>query len=207
MINNRSNLSKNERFNNPLNLLPAGIFTNDNSIEAFGIIENRKCVFYRNGKQLSLKQLPERLLIAIYNHMVNNNEAFKFLKKQFHCKYQQMEEYIFCMWGQSNHESDFKLVNKKWELSTPENFNCSNGGNCHCFTWQGKANRINGVILTSRDIYIIRQVYLNNLDTVIAIGMGIKISTYNTHKKTLFTKLNVTTRTELVALAIKNQIV
>lgn len=207
MINNRSNLRKKGQPTNPLQLPLAGILTKDNSIEALAVPSTRFVVFYQNGKPLTLELLPVKLYRKIKENMQQNRVAYLDLQKRFSTEKEQMQEYIFCMWGQSDHDSDFKLINGSWELSTPENFTCNKGIKCHCKNWKGKASRILGVELTSRDLLIIRHFFLDNPDKQIAISMGIALSTYNTHKKHLFTKLGASTKSNVLALALQYKVI
>lgn len=206
-MTNRTNIRKNNHLPQYENgQLTAGILTPTSHIEAFGVLKTRGVYFLRKSKRITLKQLPTSLFNAIKHHMQSNAKAVVYLDASFDNELDKMQEYLFCMWGLADVTADFVLDNGRWILSPPENFTCDLGEQCHCKNWEGKQPTIEGVLLTDREVAIIRFMYISTPDKTIATHLDIALSTFDGLKKKIFIKTKTDNRTGLVVKAIDNGI-
>jgi len=130
--------------------------------------------------------------IGVHEQFLSDDKAIVELNK-LNCSIERMVEiYIYHLYGDVDHKPDF--ADGKLQLS--ENYRHSK--NPSCLDWETKWIYIDGVSLTNRDLRIIDLIKEDAPDKRIASELGIAQSTFDFHKRNLYTKLNVQSKTELL---------
>lgn len=180
--------------------IPAGLLIGDKSTELFGCRDTKKVFALSNGKTISFNELNPEKRALIFEKLLSDNAAFEDLKHL--PQNEAIEQFTFCVFGAADHEPDFCADG---ELKEADNFICSN--NCKCLKWFSKNITIEGNKLTTREIEIVTLLASDKPDKQIADYLQITESTLNTHKKHLFEKFNVASKSGLITKAISNKII
>lgn len=180
--------------------IPAGLLIGDTTTELFGCRETKKVYALSNGKTINFEDLNPHKKALIFEKLLLDDQALEDLK---HLKQNEaIERFAFCIYGAADHEPDF---DNDGNLKEADNFICSN--NCQCLKWQSKKITIEGQKLTSREIEIVTLLASDLADKQIADCLRITDSTLNTHKKNLFEKFGVSSKSGLITKAIANKII
>jgi DNA-binding CsgD family transcriptional regulator len=186
---------------NPLiHQIPAGLMIGDNATELFGCRETKKVYALSNGKTIPFNQLDPLKRALIFEKLLSDDVALEDLRSM--PQNEAIENFAFCIYGAADHEPDF---NEKGELEKADNFICSN--NCKCLKWLSKKISVDGNKLTPREIQIVMLLASDKPEKQIADQLDITESTLNTHKKHLFDKFNVHSKSGLITKAIANKII
>lgn len=180
--------------------IPAGLLLGDKSTELFGCRETKKVFALSNGKTISFNELNPEKRALIFEKLLSDDVAFEDLKHL--SQNEAIEQFAFCVYGAADHEPDFC---KDGSLKEADNFICSN--NCKCLKWFSKNITVEGNKLTTRELEIVTLLASDKPDKQIADDLDISESTLNTHKKNLFEKFNVASKSGLITKAISNKII
>lgn len=186
--------------NQVIHQIPAGLLIGDNSTELFGCRETKKVFALSNGKTIPFSQLNPEKRALIFEKLLSDDAAFEDLKNL--SQSEAIEQFAFCVYGAADHNPDFCENGK---LKEADNFICSN--NCKCLKWNSKNITIEGNKLTPKEIELVTLFASDKPDKRIADDLQITESTLNTHKKNLFEKFNVSSKSGLITKAISNKII
>lgn len=186
---------------NPLiHQIPAGIMIGDKRTELFGCRETKRVFALSDGKTIPFQELNPIKRALIFEKLLSDEAAINDLKEL--PQSEAIEQFAFCIFGAADHEPDFCENGK---LKEADNFICSN--NCKCLKWNSKNISIDGNRLTPRELEIVTLLASDKPDKQIADELEITESTLNTHKKHLFEKFNVYSKSGLITKAITNKII
>ena len=180
--------------------IPAGVMPNDYSTELFGCRTTGKVFAFSGGNTIPFHELCPSKISQIEERLLADPIALESLK---HMSWDDaVEKYSFCIFGSADSEADICL---NGELKEADNFICS--GNCMCLKWASKKITVDGQQLTVRQLEIAQLLATDKTDKEIADDLGISVSTLDTHKKQLFEKCNVVSKTSLVVKLINQKII
>jgi len=186
--------------NSIIHQIPAGLMIGDTSTELFGCRETKRVFALSNGHTIKFEELDPEKRALIFEKLLSDDAALQDLKHLSHAE--AIEKFAFCIFGAVDHQPDF---DKNGAIGEADNFICSN--NCKCLKWQSKNITIDGNRLTPREIEIVTLLASDKPDKQIADELKICESTLNTHKKHLFEKFNVYSKSGLITKAISNKII
>ena len=186
--------------NSLIHQIPAGLMIGDTSTELFGCRETKRVFALSNGQTIKFEELNPTKRALIFEKLLSDEVAIQDLKDLPQAE--AIEHFAFCVYGAADHEPDFDC---NGNLKQADNFICSN--NCKCLKWESKNISIEGNKLTPREIEIVTLLASDKPDKQIADELGITESTLNTHKKHLFEKFNVYSKSGLITKAISNKII
>ena len=186
--------------NSVIHQIPAGLMIGDKSTELFGCRETKRVFGLSNGQTIKFEELHPTKRALIFEKLLSDEVAIQDLKDLPQAE--AIEHFAFCVYGAADHEPDFDC---NGNLKQADNFICSN--NCKCLKWESKNISIEGNKLTPREIEIVTLLASDQPDKQIADELGITESTLNTHKKHLFEKFNVYSKSGLITKAISNKII
>ncbi|MBT0607609.1 helix-turn-helix transcriptional regulator [Aequorivita echinoideorum] len=189
--------------------LIAGIQKTDSNIEFFGIHETMEVRFLQNGKTHTFNELKGKNAIAVIEAFEADHEAKKILQNitaadgtPARLSYQRMVElYIYFCYGSLDGTPD--IVDGI--LSQPENYR--HRRDCISLRFKHKVLRINGQALKPREVIMIDMFADDHKDDVVALELGITTTTLNQHKRSLFEKTGVQTKTALMIKAGKEGLI
>jgi DNA-binding CsgD family transcriptional regulator len=192
-----TNYSNNQ---NLIHRIPAGMIAGDFSTELFGERKSKKVFGVSNGKTVPFDEINPKMRAQIFERLLDDEKAMEDLK---HLPQKEaIEQYAFCVFGAADSAADFSVDGI---LQEAENFICSD--NCKCLNWKSKKIKIDGEILTPRQLEIVKLLASDLCDKQIADKLNICLSTLDTHKKHLFEKCNVLSKTGLVMKLIEQKII
>jgi DNA-binding CsgD family transcriptional regulator len=186
--------------NSLIHQIPAGLMIGDTSTELFGCRETKQVFALSNGQTIKFEELNPTKRALIFEKLLSDEAAIEDLKNL--SQSEAIERFAFCVYGAADHEPDFDC---NGNLKQADNFICSN--NCQCLKWQSKNISIDGNKLTPRELEIVTLLASDKPDKQIADELEITESTLNTHKKHLFEKFNVYSKSGLITKAITNKII
>lgn len=186
--------------NSLIHQIPAGLMIGDTSTELFGCRETKRVYALSNGQTIKFEELHPTKRALIFEKLLSDEAAIADLKNLPQAE--AIEQFAFCVYGAADHEPDF---DSSGNLKQADNFICSN--NCKCLKWESKNISIDGNRLTPREIEIVTLLASDKPDKQIADELEITESTLNTHKKHLFDKFNVYSKSGLITKAISNKII
>ncbi len=180
--------------------IPAGLLNSDNSTELFGCRETKKVFALSKGKTIAFEELNAEKRALIFEKLLSDDMAFEDLKHL--PQNEAIEQFAFCVFGAADHEPDFC---SNGNLKEADNFICSD--NCKCLKWNSKNITVDGKKLTLKEFEVVQLLASDKPDKQIADILNITESTLNTHKKNLFEKFNVFSKSGLIIKAISNKII
>lgn len=180
--------------------IPAGIMIGDTTTELFGCRETKRVFALSNGQTIKFEELNPKKRALIFEKLLSDETAIQDLKDLPQAE--ALEQFAFCVFGAADHEPDFC---EDGQLKEADNFICSN--NCKCLKWSSKNITIDGNRLTPKEIEVVTLLASDKPDKQIADELDITESTLNTHKKNLFEKFNVYSKSGLITKAIANKII
>ena len=181
--------------------LIAGLTTEDNCIEFFGIRKSKTVMFLRNGRTYDFKDLSKEHYTLLHNRYMSDVMAREFIRKMSKDTIRQVELFTYYTYGDLDHTPD-SIDNK---LQPAENFR--HKINCISLKFDSKLMTIEGQPLSRRDLAIIDMIALDYPDKAIADALGIALPTLDTHKRNLYKKVKVQTKTALLKKSINEKIV
>ena len=176
--------------------LVPGILPGDLNIEIFGEPKTRKVFFIQNGKSNPLNRDVKALILE---QLLEDKIAMKDLSKYTLSK--AIEEFAFCCYGSLDNNAD---ITENGELGNIENFRCST--NCHCAKWPSKRVTYNGTVITPREQQVLRMLATDYADKEVANILHISKATLDSHKVSLFEKLNVRSKSGLISKTLNLKI-
>lgn len=179
----------------------AGLLPNDNAIEFMGIRETKKVLWFQNGCAHYFNELPSAEYNLLKKAYLEDEKAFIFLYKITPILFEQVELFTYYNYGALDGTPD--ILNG--ELSPSENFRDKE--NCPSLLWCSKKLTIGDHVLIPRQITMIDCMSKGIPDKTIADVLNIAHSTLDNHKKTLFSALNIQSKSELLQLAFLNKII
>lgn len=184
--------------------LIAGLLQKDNNIEFFGIPGTMKVQWIQNGHGHQFEELSKLNFSLLATAYHSNKTAMEHLSTrvengQFISFARQVEIYTYFMYGGLDVHPDIV----EGELQEYENYRHTRD----CVSLNFKQIHLNGSPLKPREIKMIDLMGDGEKHDVIAEELGITVSTYNQHKKELFTKTGTYTSTGLMLDAFKAGIV
>ena len=198
-MNNKSKQPNSQHQN-----LPAGMNANDHNIEFVGNKKDKTVIWLRCGHSNTFNTLPKAIYKSLEELFLTDHEAVKFItgnyKDEAHDLQRLTEIYTYYYYGQLDSTPD--VVDG--QLQKPENFRESS--NCPSINFSNTYIDINGVHLSPRDLTIIDNMVNGYPDKLIAHNLGICHSTFDFHKRNLFKKLGVQSKTELIVECFKNNV-
>lgn len=180
--------------------LPSGIMKGDKTTELFSERETKRVFILHDGQTLPFSSLDKKKRAELLDKLTQDEVALNDLKGL--PLDEALERFAFCVYGAADSDPDF---NEKGELQQGDNFMCSN--NCKCFKWKSKEIKVDGNRLTARQYEIVSLFASDMPDKEIASKLSITESTLDTHKKNLFKKFNVSSKTGLITKAITQKII
>lgn len=198
-MNNKSTINS---INQPnlIHQLPAGIMKGDLSTELFSDRATKKVFAVSNGNTISFDEINPKMRAQIFERLLNDDKAIESLKHL--SQKEATEHYAFCIYGAADPVADFC---SKGVLQEADNFICSD--NCVCLNWKSKKMKIDGEVLTPRQLQIARLLATDLADKQIADQLNITLSTLDSHKKKLFEKCRVESKTGLAIKLIQHKII
>jgi len=185
---------------NFIHRLPAGMMSGDLSTELFSDRSSKKVFAVSDGKTVPFKEINPLMRAQIFEQLLNDETALESLK---HLDQKAaIEHYAFCIYGAADSVADFC---KNGKLQEADNFICSD--NCVCLNWKSKKMKIDGEFLTARQFEIAKLLATDLCDKQIADQLNITVSTLDTHKKNLFEKCGVASKTGLVIKLIEQKVI
>jgi DNA-binding CsgD family transcriptional regulator len=182
--------------------IPAGILPADNNIEFVGNHDDQTVYWFRNGNVHYFADLPKEVVDALWDKYQSDAPAKKILSQITDDTTSQLELYTYYMYGDLDNTPDFA----NGELSDSENFITDE--KCISLSFANKRVTIGENQLSARDIAILRGIVQEYTDDVIASDiLGVAVSTFNYHKKRLFDKIGVQSKSGLVAKALQHRII
>lgn len=187
--------------------LIAGISKKDVGIEFFGFPETKTVGWMSQGNAHSFEKLSPANFTILANAFNTDAGARNILNAQKDAAgaplslSRRVELYTYYMYGGLDSTPD--LLNGKLAL----NENYRHEQNCISLGFDSKKIRLSGVVLKPRDIKMIDLMEQDYIDEVIAEELGIVRSTFNYHKKALFTKIGVQSKTALMVAAVRQRVV
>ena len=179
--------------------LISGLLPGDHSVELFGIRETRKVYGLTNGKTVPFYKIPPTLKAQIFEKMLSDKVAMQDLK---HLQNDEaLEEYAFCIYGDADGVPDFTATG----ITTSENFTC--GNNCKCLKWETKKVAIDGNNLTPRELEVTKQLARDKPDKAIADELKISHHTLRQHKRNIYDKAGVQSRSGLIEKGYKQRVI
>lgn len=181
--------------------LPAGL--TDKNVEIFEF--NGSAFALYDGAKMHFSELPTDIVTALRNDMLRNTEAMISLTKMGIRDVSEMiEKYLICRYGALDSNADFDTSKENF---TPEYHNCGMRQNCpYEFTLCGRVS-IDGVLLTKKEVQIVRLIASGNTDIQTADIAKIAMDTLLTHKKHIYTKLGIHSQAQLTAVAFRNNLI
>lgn len=182
--------------------LIAGLLQNDPGIEFYGIPASKEVQWIQNGKSHKFQELPKEIFTILANAYNSNNAAKMIFKtEKFPISFRRrVELYTYFIYGGCDGVPDF--VDGK--LQDPENYRHSND----CISLGFKKIKLNGSPLKNREIRMIDLMMQDPdaKDDVLALKMGLATSTYNQHKRELFDKTGIQSKTGIMIAALRQRI-
>lgn len=168
-----------------------GIIPGDFNIEFIGVIGKKSVITLQNGQPIPFKDIPGLLKAKLFQKMQGDDKAMEALG---HLPMSEaLEHFVFCHYGAVDGTPD---VYADGMLGPTENFRC--GDNCVCLAWDSKNISINGYALTPREIEVADKLASDKTDNAIASELGITKSTLVIHKRNIYGKAEVGSRTGFV---------
>ena len=192
------NISKSTQ-NHPNNQI-AGLLLGDYNGEFIGVKKTKEVLFLHNGHTLSWNLIPKKVYEKCKKRFLNDKKAVLDLSKQSSSLDRQIELFIYHSYGDVDNSPD--LLNG--ELTPSENYRHTE--NCSSLNWDTKWITIDGIKLNDRDLIIIDLIKKDYPDKAIASKMNIALSTFDFHKRNLYQKFNVQSKTALLIKAIKQNV-
>lgn len=185
---------------NNLHRIPAGL--EDDGVEFYFHKGEIKCL--HNGKRYSWHEFPKEIIDRIDQDMTEHPEAIKaLLDWDLNTREEMIRQYIICRFGGFDNEPD---IDAQGNIDHTEFFDCGRRGRC---THEGKlctSIKAPHGNITKQELKVLRLVARGLQNKEIADQLCISEDTVSTHNQNIQAKLGVSSKTEMVAFAIKKNI-
>lgn len=179
--------------------IPGGLI--DENIELFSA--SGKMMATHSGSVKSLFELPSDFLAILEKEMRKVPSIVAALKMAgYKTKKEQLEKFAECRFGGFDLTADFK----EGQFSKAEYHECGFRGECPMEGIVCGFFKVNGEIITPFDIQMIKLLATEDTLPVIAEKLEVSMNTFEARKKLLFEKLQVLSRSRLVAVCYDLQI-
>lgn len=176
----------------------------DDSIEFFWDEKQSTLKAIHAGEIWPFLKLPKAVLEKLRSFMEQDEEAMRIMEVNGVWRPEdQLWLFFRCGYGQINQEADYSPDHG---LSKPEVWSCSCNGNCclrHHFKRTASAD---GIVLSPRQIQVLKALAEFLPDKAVADQLGITIDTLNKHKSQILAKTGFLTKLELVVWAYQHAI-
>jgi DNA-binding CsgD family transcriptional regulator len=185
--------------------LPAGL--SDGNLEIFAL-NNLAWCFY-NVELMQVSKLPKDIYEKLIVHMISHKEAVTCLHRMGLTDIDKMlEQFLICRYGAMDGTPDFE---KSKENFTPEYHDCGKRGNCPfefvlCDRVKIKTEK-HEVFLTRKEIEIVKLIASGLTDIQTADKAGVALNTLLTHKKNIYSKLEINSQAQLTLVAVHNNLI
>jgi len=181
--------------------IPAGLSHQDTAIEFFQL-DGGVRVLYR-GSILPIEQLPKDVVDVIMEEIRSDKHLLRSLKKWGKTTEAAMiTTFISCRYGGLDNTPDFDNG-----LKEPEYVPCGSRGTCPFEGVVCKNIRVANGFITSREVEVLKLVYLGFITKEISQKLGISRFTVENHIRNLKKKCDVSTNTDLVRIASEKRII
>lgn len=181
--------------------LPPGL--EDTSVEFYVVDGQIKCL--HAGKIYAWQEIPQPIKDIIDEDMVAHPEAIRSLMDwDIQDADERMRQYVICRFGGFDGEAD---INTDGKIVYTEYFDCGRRGQCK---FEGKlcaTIKVENGHLTKTELQILRHVAAGMPNKLIADKLFITEATVTTHNQNIQGKLGVFTKQEMVAYAIRKNII
>lgn len=178
--------------------IPAGIRVGDRATELFACRETGKVFGISDGRTIAFSSICPEKRALIFEQLMDDDAAMADLSDL--TPEAALEQFAFCVYGAADSEPDFDADGN---LGRPDNFICSN--NCRCLDWASKRMTINGNALTKRELQVLNHLASDKPDKMVAAELNISENTLDTHKRHLFDKAGVNSKSGLIVKAAKSK--
>lgn len=182
-------------------VIPAGL--EDSSVEFY--VHNGAIKCLHNGSTYLWEEIPSFIKEIVENDMSAHPEAIKALVDwNIVDGDEMMKQYIICRFGGFDLEPD---IDKNGGIEYTEYFDCGRRGKCN---FEGKlcaTIQVQNGHLTKAELAVLRKVANGNPNKIIAADLDISEDTVSTHNQNIQKKLGVFTKQEMVAFAIRKNII
>lgn len=186
------------------NMLPSGFLPGDHNIEFVGKRDTKTVLFLQNGETHLFSELSDGIykkLKALYLKDKTANDVLSvFYPEHQNDTKRLVELYTYYMYGCLDSVPDVK----NGKLQPSENFR--DNSQCISQLFSEKHITVADVELNDRDLIILDAMADGLPDKTIADSIGISQSTLDFHKRNLFKRLSVHSKTEAVVKAYKNNV-
>lgn len=180
--------------------IPAGIRVGDTATELFACRESGKVFGISDGRTIAFESICPKKRAMIYEQLLKDDAAMADLRDL--TPELALEQYAFCIYGAADSEPDFAAGG---QLGKPDNFICSD--HCRCLNWASKQMTINGNALTKRELEVLNHLASDKPDKMVAAELNISENTLDTHKRHLFDKAGVNSKSGLIVKAAKSKVI
>ena len=178
----------------------AGLLPGDSNIEFIGLKETKQVIWLQHGRSLEWCHLPKSIYDICKKQYLKDKKAVSYLQLECTAVNRQVELYVYHLYGDIDHLPDY--LNGRLTIS--ENFRDTK--NTPALDWDSKHITIEDVELNERDLKIIDLILDDEKDETIAAALGITVSTLAFHKKNLFVKVNVQSKTGLIIAVLNHHV-
>lgn len=158
-----------------------------------------------NGQIVRFKDLPFSIIRKFLEDMLSNKEAIICLNRMGYQNVSDMlEKYCWCRFGAFDGNPD--LLKDQTQF-TPEYWDCGKRGDCPYQFILCEKVWFGSIYLTKKQIEIVKLIASGRPDKQICDDAGITYFTLVSHKKNIYTKLNLHSHAEITAFAYKNNLI
>lgn len=181
--------------------LPAGL--TDKNPEIFEHNGRAYALYY--GAKMHYTELPAHIVTELRNEMLQNADAMTCLAKIGLKNIDDMlEKFLICRFGALDSTPDFDTSKENF---TFEYHDCGMRENCpYEFTLCDRV-KIDGVLLTRKEVQIVKLIASGYTDIQTADLAKIALDTLLTHKKNIYAKLSIHSQAQLTAIAFRNNLI
>ena len=182
------------------NQIVAGVMPWDDNIEFVGVAETQEVIWLRYGNTHYFKDLPDAIYRQLEEKYLNDRPAVQYISGITDDLQRQVELYTFFLYG------DIDTIPDWSDGVLGESENIHFGSDCPSIDFEEKNITINGENISRKELRIIEMMRNEMTDEAIASELGIHLQTFYYHKKKLFKKAGVMTRSGLMVELQKNRL-
>lgn len=180
--------------------IPGGLV--DHDIEFFDVDSNTMAIY--KGSVKSFEQLPISIHQMIWDYFKDNESIIDSLEEAGFMTYdEKIKKFTSCRFGGFDTVSDIKNSS----INISEYFDCGHRGNCKMEGIVCSYPKYNEHTITPFELKIIKLLSTEMTLPAIADEMKVCANTLDNRKKVLFEKFKVLSRSRLVALAFRNNLI
>lgn len=175
--------------------LTAGLV--DQNTELFAV--GTELMGTENGHVTGFRKIDPKKIHLIESEMMRNRPALTILKKWCENFAQMVDQYAWCNHGGYDIIPDIDMENKR---THSEYWQCGLRGKC-----EGEGIVCKAIDITRRETEIIKELSSGSPDKQITDRLNISKNTLDTHKKNIYSKLGVHSKTEITRFAMSNNLI